>query len=109
MAKLATLARVSLKERGPNRTPPRGTKRPNASLPKFPPPRVIRRKYYLLRHEAENFKRLLAGLPVAKEPPDKLEFVALPDFAKEIGVCLGTVKRWMKSAEAARVEAEAEA
>lgn len=73
----------------------------NTVFPPFPATHVFNGKHFLVRAEAEAYKRRLARMPPVEAPPDKIEFVSLKAFADELGVCLMTVKRRMQASRRA--------
>jgi hypothetical protein len=81
--------------------------RPEAVVPE--PMALNQSRYFFHRHDVENFKRQLAGLPVVAKPPPVVELVSVAQFARELGVCKVTVKRWVRAARRAREAAEAKA
>jgi hypothetical protein len=68
----------------------------------FPKPVTIRGVYFFPRHEVENFKRLLMGLPpIPADPDTPIELVKLSTFAEEIDCHPLTIKRHLPRPEAA--------
>jgi hypothetical protein len=57
-------------------------------------------RYGFQRHDCENFKRRMAGIPVIHDPPAVVEFVRLPQFARELGISDAQLKRWVAAARA---------
>jgi hypothetical protein len=62
----------------------------------FPSPIVKNRRNYFLRHQLENYKRSLAGLPLIDENNvSVVELVPAPQAAEELGQSRRTLGRRM--------------
>jgi hypothetical protein len=67
-----------------------------------PEPVILGDRHFWKRHDIENMKRKVAGLPPIDAVPTTLEFVSAAQVAHELGVCRVTLKRWLKRARLAR-------
>jgi hypothetical protein len=66
------------------------------SSPKLPTPILKNGRKYFLRHQLENFKRALAGLPLIDENDvSVIELVPAPQAAQELGQSRRTLGRRM--------------
>ena len=79
--------------------------RPEKVVPESVP---IGNRDFFKRHEIENMKLILAGLPPVDAIPSVLQYVGTAQFAREMGVCRVTIRRWLKRARLAREAGEAE-
>ena len=77
---------------------------------KFPDSITLNGRKFFIRHEIENHKRALAGLPLIKEASvSVVEFVPAPQVAEELGQSRRTSGRRMKAVKCASDTGEGEA
>ena len=70
--------------------------------PEFPAPTRIRRRLFFERHEIENYKRRLLGLPaLERDPREPIELVSAIQVSEELGRHRRTIGRRIAESKAA--------
>jgi len=70
--------------------------------PEFPAPTRIRRRLYFDRHEIENYKRRILGLPaLERDPKTPIELVAANQVSEELGRHRRTIGRRIAESQSA--------